>query len=240
MYNVKKRTIPIGGGGVAKTAIPILLYGIDSPEEYYTYDGQDHLYQFTVFDQEGNVLTEGTDHNGVVYTVKYFVYDHGDEWVEYNTQFGFKNVASGTIRAQITFTIDPAKYYFDDPENPDDYTQLKNQSTYIITSNEWAIKPATITVQIENQTKKQGQADPELSWYVVSGVVGSQTPGWTGFVAREAGEAPGRYTIRQNTLQLADGKNGFLESNYELVVIPGGLVITPPETTPGGDGGPTP
>ena len=230
------------GGGVAKTAIPILSYTTDSPEEYYTYDGQDHLYQFTVVDPEGNVLTEGTEHNGVVYTVKYFVHDHGDEWTEYNTQFGFKNVSDGTIRAQIMFTIDPAKYYFDDPENPEDYTQLTNQSTYTITSREWSIKPATITVQIQNQTKKQGQADPVLTYNIISGVVEPEIPGWTGDIARDAGEAPGTYTIRQNTLQLADGLNGFLASNYELVVIPGTLVIEKNDggsPTPG-DGSPIP
>lgn len=230
------------GGGIAKIAIPILSYVVDSPEEYYTYDGQDHLYEFTVTDPEGNVLTEDTEFNGVIYTVKYFVHDHGNEWDEYNGQFGFKNVTDGTIRAEITFTIDPAKYYFDDPENPDDYTQLKDQSTYTITSSEWSIKPATITVQIQNQTKKQGQADPILT-LIYSGQVDPEIPEFTGFIARDAGEAPGNYIIRQNTLQLADGENGFLETNYDLIVIPGVLVIEKNDggsPTPGGDGGPTP
>lgn len=184
------------------------------------------------------MLTEGTELNGVIYTVKYFVHDNG-EWVEDNFPFGFKNVVDGTIRAQITFTIDPAKYYFDDPENPEDYTQLTNQSTFTITSSEWSIKPATITVQIENQTKKQGQADPILSYNIISGVVEPEVPGWTGFIDRVRGELPGMYQIHQATLQLADGENGFLETNYELVVIPGEFTITPLETIPGG-GGTTP
>lgn len=176
----------------------------------------------------------------MIYTVKYFTPYHS-KWIEYNTQFGFKNVADGTIRAEITFTIDPAKYYFDDPENPDDYIQLRNQSTFTITSSEWSIKPATIIVQIENQTKKHGQADPILTFHVVSGVVEPEIPGWTGDIARDAGEAPGKYTIRQNTLQLADDPSGFLASNYSLVVISGTLVIEKNDggTTPGG-GGPTP
>lgn len=81
-----------------------------------------------------------------------------------------------------------------------------------------------------------------MTYNIISGVVEPEVPGWTGFIDRVHGEVPGMYQIHQATLQLADGENGFLETNYELVVIPGELTITPLETIPGGTtpGGSTP
>ena len=102
-------------------------------------------------------------------------------------------------------------------------------------TREYNILPATITVHANNHSKVQGQADPSLtSWY--EGAVGNEIPGWTGFISRAAGETPGQYAIGQNTLQLADGQNGFLESNYTLEFVGATFTITPAPVTPdGGD-----
>ena len=102
-------------------------------------------------------------------------------------------------------------------------------------TREYDITPATITVHANNHSKVQGQADPSLtSWY--EGAVGNEIPGWTGFISRAAGETPGQYAIGQNTLQLADGQNGFLESNYTLEFVGATFTITPAPVTPdGGD-----
>ncbi|MBM6908086.1 MBG domain-containing protein, partial [Collinsella intestinalis] len=100
-------------------------------------------------------------------------------------------------------------------------------------TREYNIFPATITVHANNHSKVQGQADPSLtSWY--EGAVGNEIPGWTGFISRAAGETPGQYAIGQNTLQLADGQNGFLESNYTLEFVGATFTITPAPVTPGG------
>lgn len=102
-------------------------------------------------------------------------------------------------------------------------------------TREYNIFPAIITVHANNHSKVQGQADPSLtSWY--EGAVGNEIPGWTGFISRAVGETPGQYAIGQNTLQLADGQNGFLESNYTLEFVGATFTITPAPVTPdGGD-----
>ena len=102
-------------------------------------------------------------------------------------------------------------------------------------TREYTIFPATIRVHANNHSKVQGQADPSLtSWY--EGAVANEIPGWTGFISRAAGEAPGQYAIGQNTLRLADGQNGFLESNYTLEFVGATFTITPAPVTPdGGD-----
>ena len=108
------------------------------------------------------------------------------------------------------------------------------------TTRSYQITPATITVEIKDQTKAQGAADPPLT-SKFTGAVKDEIPGWTGQIKRDPGEAIGTYAIIQGDLELADGENGFFASNYTLVVIPGLFFIT--AAVPGGDGGdytPTP
>ena len=101
------------------------------------------------------------------------------------------------------------------------------------------VAPATLTVSATNGlSKTQGQADPALT-STYEGAVAGEIPGWTGFISRAAGEAPGTYPIGQNTLQLADGENGFLASNYTLV-FNGATFTINPLPGGGGDGGTTP
>ena len=107
-------------------------------------------------------------------------------------------------------------------------------------TREYDITPATITVRANNMSKIQGQADPSLT-SIYEGAVAGEVPGWTGFISRVAGEAPGQYAIGQNTLALADGENGFLASNYTLEFIGATFTINPlPGGGDGGDGGTTP
>ena len=106
------------------------------------------------------------------------------------------------------------------------------------------ITPATIIVTANNLSKTQGQADPALT-STYEGAVAGEIPGWTGYISRAAGEAPGTYPIGQNTLQLADGENGFLESNYTLQFVGATFTINPlpgggGDGGDGGDGGTTP
>ena len=87
------------------------------------------------------------------------------------------------------------------------------------------VTKATITVTAEDQTKVEGERDPQLTT-TYSGAKNGETPGWTGSVARVDGENPGDYKIMQGTLELADGENGFDADNYDLKFIPGTLTIT--------------
>ena len=90
----------------------------------------------------------------------------------------------------------------------------------------YQINPATITVKCDNAAKYMGTADPTLT-YSVSGLVGDEYPGWSGYLVREVGEAPSEYTITQGSLSLADNpEKGFLASNYTLYVVPGIFTIT--------------
>ena len=96
----------------------------------------------------------------------------------------------------------------------------------------YQITPAQITVNIENQTKVEGSADPTFT-FNYSGVVEGETMAWTGEFVREVGEAVGDYAVMQGGFVLADNPAGnFDASNYTLVVNPGTLTITA-ATTPG-------
>jgi M6 family metalloprotease-like protein len=87
------------------------------------------------------------------------------------------------------------------------YTGTKG-STFTIT-------PAALTVTpTSSQSKTFGASDPALT-YGNSGAVGGQTAGFTGLLARAAGEAVGTYAITQGTLALADN-GAFKTNNYTL------------------------
>ena len=105
----------------------------------------------------------------------------------------------------------------------------------------YQITPAQIVVNIENQTKVQGSADPTFT-FNYSGVVEGEAIAWTGEFVREVGEAVGDYAVTQGGFVLADNPaGGFDASNYTLVVNPGTLTITAATTPGGGDeGGDTP
>ena len=101
----------------------------------------------------------------------------------------------------------------------------------------YQITPAQITVNIENQTKVQGSADPTFT-FNYSGVIEGETMAWTGEFVREVGEAVGDYAVTQGGFVLADNPaGGFDASNYTLVVNPGTLTITAATTPGGGDEG---
>ena len=111
-------------------------------------------------------------------------------------------------------------------------------------TREYDITPATIIVTANSLSKTQGQADPALT-STYEGNVAGEIPGWTGYISRAAGEAPGTYPIGQNTLQLADGENGFLANNYTLEFRGATFTINPlpgggGDGGDGGDGGTTP
>ena len=95
----------------------------------------------------------------------------------------------------------------------------------------YQITPAQITVNIDDQTKVEGSADPTFT-FNYSGVVEGETMGWTGEFVREVGEAVGDYAVMQGGFVLVDNPEGnFDASNYTLVVNPGTLTITA-ATTP--------
>ena len=95
----------------------------------------------------------------------------------------------------------------------------------------YQITPAQITVNIDDQTKVEGSADPTFT-FNYSGVVEGETMAWTGEFVREVGEAVGNYAVMQGGFVLADNPaGGFDASNYTLVVNPGTLTITA-ATTP--------
>ena len=95
----------------------------------------------------------------------------------------------------------------------------------------YQITPVQIVVNIENQTKVEGSADPTFT-FNYSGVVEGETMAWTGEFVREVGETAGDYAVTQGGFVLADNPaGGFDASNYTLVVNPGTLTITA-ATTP--------
>ena len=80
------------------------------------------------------------------------------------------------------------------------------------------ISPRPLTVTADDQEKKYGAQDPELSWAVSAGnLVG--TDRLTGSLVRAAGEKAGSYPITRGMLAA--------DSNYLLTFIDGTLVIAP-------------
>ena len=103
--------------------------------------------------------------------------------------------------------------------NLDNYDITLNYGTLTVTK-------ATITVTAGDQTKVEGERDPQLTT-TYSGAKNGETPGWTGSAVREDGEKPGDYKIMRGTLALADNPDGkFKADNYDLEFIPGTLTIT--------------
>ncbi len=79
-----------------------------------------------------------------------------------------------------------------------------------------------LTIAADPQTKVYGDADPMLTYTIVSGsLVGTDT--FTGELTRAAGENSGTYAISQGTLAVND--------NYTLVFIGADMVITPRPVT---------
>ena len=83
------------------------------------------------------------------------------------------------------------------------------------------VAPFAVTVTADNQTKRVGTDDPELTYtYTPNKLVGDDA--FTGELVREAGEEVGQYAINQGTLTLGD--------NYAITFVPGTFEIT--EKTP--------
>ena len=95
----------------------------------------------------------------------------------------------------------------------------------LVVEREAKIEPAAITVTPNAVSKTYGAADPVLT-YGVSGAVNSETPAFTGALARAEGKNVGDYAINQGTLALAD-KDTFKAGNYKLrFTSKGNLTIT--------------
>lgn len=95
----------------------------------------------------------------------------------------------------------------------------------LVVEREAKIEPAAITVTPDAVSKTYGADDPVLT-YAVSGAVNSETPAFTGALARAEGKNVGDYAINQGTLALAD-KDTFKAGNYKLkFTSKGNLTIT--------------
>jgi hypothetical protein len=102
---------------------------------------------------------------------------------------------------------------------------------YDITYNTAAftVDQRQVTVTADPQSKVAGAGDPELTYQVTSGSLAAGDA-FSGALARDQGEDPGSYAIRQGTLALS--------SNYELTYQGANLTIvganTAPTANPGG------
>lgn len=78
------------------------------------------------------------------------------------------------------------------------------------------ISKANLTISGAQQTKKQGEIDPALSWKITDGTLyGSDVI--NGQAAREQGEIVGTYTVKQGSLSAG--------GNYDVSFVPGQLTI---------------
>ena len=115
-------------------------------------------------------------------------------------------------------------------------TESKNAGTYTLeitnkegadyafsgkTTASYTIKPAELKVTAEAQTKKVGEADPELT-YTYEGLVDGDKI--TGALTRDAGEAAGSYAIKLGTLTAG--------TNYAITFTGANLTITDDSSVP--------
>lgn len=164
-----------------------------------TYDGTDN------FDKNGVTVSSNLDP------------DNGGGWAK-NEGADYTLTATRPVNvgSAVSNTFDVVPYKGTELNN---YEITKVEGTLTVTK-------ATITVTAGDQTKVEGERDPQLTT-TYSGAKNGETPGWTGSAAREDGEKPGDYKIMQGTLELADNPDGkFKADNYDLEFIPGTLTIT--------------
>ena len=145
-----------------------------------------------------------------------------------------KDADGNTLKLGDDYTV----AYFDADGNvKTDFTNVTGDIRVVITGKgnyagkvvkTYQITPREVTVNIENQTKVQGSADPTFTFnYNRDDIVEGEELYWTGQFVRDAGEAVGSYAVGQGSFILADNPDGdFIASNYKLVVNPGTLTIT--------------
>ena len=116
-----------------------------------------------------------------------------EEGTDFTVNYGDSDTTNaGTVNATVTF-------------------QGNYKGTY---EYSYKIDPATLTVQANDASKTEGEADPELT-YTFGAAQNGETPAFTGELARDAGEKAGEYVISMGTLALADS-GSFLASNYVI------------------------
>ena len=190
-----------------------------------TYDGQDHTPTFVVKNPDGTTLTENVpDEYGVIY----YINNNVEDWTN-----------AGTKRVTITFKGTDTDNFI--------YTNdwLRTIGDTRVSGWSAIIEPRELTVEAIDTSKIQREADPPLTLKATGNMEG-ETPGYTGAVTRNPGEASGTYDITIGSLQLADNITDsvipFLASNYTMNFIKGIFTIMPAPTHDGGDGliNPTP
>ncbi|MTV83159.1 MBG domain-containing protein, partial [Secundilactobacillus folii] len=127
-------------------------------------------------------------------------------------------VASPTNAGTYTATLSTAKQQEIIKANPNYSLTAANFIAGTVT-----ITKAPVTVQVNNQTKVYGEADPILTATEI-GKVGQDSLIYK--LIRLAGENVGTYTITGTSLSTDN-------PNYDLTFVPGTLTITPLQTTPG-------
>lgn len=210
--------------GTGETIQPGDTYTLSPDVNDFLYaQWKDDLSSFTV--TGGTWLYDGAMHGVTVSGVKvgdtltYTWMINGDKTSTYSKTITADDIEDdGTVKGQYG------------PRNvadsgPVSVTLTRGMTTSEPKTDTVTVRPATITVTAEDQTKVWGESDPQLTT-TYSGAKNGETPGWAGSVVREDGENPGDYKIMQGTLALANGENGFLATNYKLEFIPGTLTIT--------------
>lgn len=138
-----------------------------------------------------------------------------------------KNAGQASITINIT-SSDPNIIFGEKDEN----NQIKIIGNKLSKTLYYQIKPRSIVITAEDNQKSAGSADPTLT-FIYDGVVEGEIPGFTGWIARDQGEAPGTYNILQGDLNIADNSNGnFLASNYTIYFNKGTFNITPASAGP--------
>lgn len=187
--------------------------------ENYVYDGEEHKPTIDVVYMSTEEVLTSSD-------LSYYGLSLSVEW---NTD-DFINV-TGIKTATITFKQINNNFIFLDSEDK----EIPYPWVYTNTRS-FEITPRTLTVTATDTTKYQGQADPSFT-ASATGQVEGQTPGYSGHLSRDPGEAAGTYSITKGNLALADNPEGnFLADNYTMYFVPGSLLINPapdPDVPPG-------
>lgn len=196
------------GGGLDKDKFTLKLNGADLPADFdavLSVSGNNLILTTTTKDIATKDITIDDilplTYNGQPQEPALTIKDNDTPLIlnaNYTVDYGSNNKNAGTVTATITGI---GQYYG-------------------TTTKKFVIQPKPITVTAGPRSKVYGDPDPALTYTVDLPLASGDV--FTGRLNRVAGENAGTYEIRQGTLAINDGNNGY---NYQMTYVKNYLTI---------------
>ena len=190
----------------------VLTATVENPNANYTYEVVNG--DFTIEPAEGNIVR--IDADGLTKT--------------YDGQVASIVAEAEKPDSTLLYSTDGVSWSTDNPS----YVDAGTYTVYAMATNDGyrdtgavsatiVVNPAPLVVTADSFSKVAGTDDPSFT-HTFSGEVSGEVAGFTGSLARVAGESAGSYAINQGTLALVDN-GAFKSANYVLQFTAGILDI---------------